>query len=58
MGCTGSKENDRNAAGLVGGHTLDHADDVFTAAEMVTGGGVTSRIELSLSAKNDCAQFD
>ena len=51
MGCGFSKENDRNAAGLVGGHLPDHTSEVFTAAEMVTGGGVTSRIELSLSAQ-------
>jgi hypothetical protein len=51
MGCGFSKENDRNAAGLVGGHLADHTGEVFTAAEMVTGGGVTSRIELSLSAQ-------
>ena len=42
----------RNAAGIAvkGGEDF-HTDEAFQAAELVTGGGVTSRIELSLSAQ-------
>lgn len=51
MGCVMGKENDKNATGL--NFKQDHIDqlETFTAAEMISG-GVTSRIELSISAQN------
>lgn len=51
MGCMSSKENDRNAAGLEIHESEKNDAEVFQMAQMVTGGGVTSRIELSLSAQ-------
>ena len=51
MGCVSAKENDRNAAGLGMNENEHHDAEVFQMAEMITGGGATSRIELSLSAQ-------
>ena len=51
MGCISSKENDKNSTGLDFSKTDAETAEAFAAAELITGGGVTSRIELSISAQ-------
>ena len=53
MGCLSSKELDTNATGLSSKASEIERAEAFSAAELITGGGVTSRIELSISAQGD-----